>query len=402
VQPDLESLVIIAALAVLAPILADVPRRFRVAIVVVEIVLGIVVGPDVLDLVEPDAFIDALANLGLAALFFLAGSEIELEVVRGRPMRLAAGGWLVSLAIGVAAAVGLEATGIIDDPEIVAIALATTALGVLVPILRDAGILRTPFGTMVMAAGSIGEVGPIILVSVFLTATNSSLTAAILLAAFVVVAAGLAIAAPRIHIRTVERLIGETMEASGQLAVRICLLLLATLVFIAVELDLELVLGAFSAGVIYAIATRGAPGTAVLKTKLDAIAFGFLVPVFFIRSGLTFDLEGLLDSPSAMAQLPIFLGLFLLARGLPAIIEARHLGREAILPLGFLTASTLPLVVTICEAGVRNGELSGATSAALVGAAMLTVLIFPAVALALMGRRQPRSDPSDDPEPEAL
>ncbi len=402
VEPDLESLVIIAMLAVLAPIVADVPRRFRVAIVVVEIVLGIVVGPDVLDLVTTDPFIDALANLGLAALFFLAGSEIELEIIRGRQMRLAATGWLVSLLIGVAAAVVLDATGIIQDPEIVAIALATTALGVLVPILRDEGMMGTPFGTMVMAAGSVGEVGPIILVSVFLTATKSSLTAAVLLAAFVLVAGALAIAAPHIHIRTVERLIRDTMNASGQLAVRICLLLLVGLVFIAVELDLELVLGAFSAGVIYAVATKDAPGAAVLKTKLDAIAFGFLVPIFFIRSGLTFDLDGLLNSPSAMAQLPIFMGLFLLARGAPAFFEARHLGRDAILPLGFLSASTLPLVVTIADAGVREGELGGATAAALVGAAMLTVLVFPAIALALMGRRQPRSEPSDDPEPEAL
>ena len=402
VTVDLQALVVIAVLAVLAPIIADVPRRFRVAIVVVEIVLGILVGPDVLDIVQTDPFIDALANLGLAALFFLAGSEIELGRIRGRPLRLAAGGWAVSLLIGVVAAVVLDATEVIQDPEIVAIALATTALGVLVPILRDEGMLGTPFGTMAMAAGSAGEVGPIILVSVFLTATKSSLTAAVLLAAFVIVATGLAIAAPHIHLRTVERLIGETMAASGQLAVRICLLLLVGLVFLAVELDLELVLGAFAAGVIYAVATKDAPGAAVMKTKLDAIAFGFLVPVFFIRSGLTFDLQGLLDSPAAMAQVPIFMALFLLARGTPALFEARHLGRDAILPLGFLTASTLPLVVTITEAGVREGELGSATAAALVGAAMLTVLVYPAVALALMGRRQPTGDPSDDPEPEAL
>ena len=153
VQPDLHAFLIIAALAVLAPIVADVPRRFRVAIVVVEILLGIVVGPDVLDLVQTDPFIDALSNLGLAALFFLAGSEIELDVIRGRPLRLAGGGWLLSLLIGAAAAVILDATEVIQDPEVVAIALATTALGVLVPILRDEGMLGTRFGTMVMAPG---------------------------------------------------------------------------------------------------------------------------------------------------------------------------------------------------------------------------------------------------------
>ena len=185
-----------------------------------------------------------------------------------------------------------------------------------------------------MAAGSVGEVGPIVLVSVFLTAGKSSVTAALLLAAFAAVAISLAVAAPRIRIPVVQRVIRETMEASGQLAVRICLLLLVVLVYIAVELDLELVIGAFAAGIIYAIATDGAPGSAVLKTKLDAIAFGFLVPIFFIRSGLTFDLEGLLDEPSAIAQIPILLALFLVARGVPAVIEARHLGRQAIVPFG--------------------------------------------------------------------
>lgn len=401
VEPDLQSLVIIAVLAVLAPIIADVPRRFRVAIVVVEILLGILVGPDVLDLVHTDPFTDSLASIGLAALFFLAGSEIELKAIRGRPLRLAGGGWLISLAIGAVAAVVLDATGVIDDPVLVAIALATTALGVLVPILRDEGMMGTPFGTMVMAAGSVGEVGPIILVSIFLTAGKSSLSAALLLAAFAGVAIALAVAAPHIRIPVVQRLIRDTMEASGQLAVRICLLLLVALVYLAVELDLELVLGAFAAGVIYAVATQGAPGSAVLKTKLDAIAFGFLVPVFFIRSGLTFDLSGLLDSPAAIAQLPIFLALFLVARGVPAVLEARHLGRDAVLPLGLLSASTLPLVVAISEAGVREDELSSATAAALVGAAMMTVLVYPAIALALMGRR-PEGEPSDDPEPEAL
>jgi Kef-type K+ transport system membrane component KefB len=401
VESDLAALVLIAMLAVLAPILADIPRRFRVAVVVIEIVLGILVGPDVLDLAETDPFIDGLANIGLAALFFLAGSEIELRRIRGAPLRLAGAGWLLSLAIGGVAAWLLDLGGLIDDPVIIAIALATTALGVLVPILRDEGLLGTRFGTMALAAGSVGEVGPIVLIAVFLTAGESSLTAALLLAVFAAAAIALAIAAPRVRAPMVRRLIRETMEASGQLAVRICLLLLVVLVWLAIELDLELVLGAFAAGIIYGIATDGAPGAAVLRTKLDAIAFGFLVPIFFIRSGLTFDLDGLLESPSAIAQLPIFLGLFLLARGAPAVLSARHLPPGSVLPLGLFSASTLPLVVAISESGVSAGELGRPTAAALVGAAMLSVLIFPAVALALMGRR-PRGQPSDDPEPEAL
>ena len=146
-EPDLATLVIIAAVAVLAPIIADIPRRARIATVVVEILLGIVIGPQVLDLAEPDAFVDFLANLRLAALFFLAGRrEIDLRRIAGTPCARRGAGWLIGLVLGVAIGFALDAAGVVSDPEIVGIAPATTALGVLVPILRDAGLSATGSG----------------------------------------------------------------------------------------------------------------------------------------------------------------------------------------------------------------------------------------------------------------
>jgi Kef-type K+ transport system membrane component KefB len=393
VEPDLATLVIIASVAVLAPIIADIPRRARIATVVVEILLGIVIGPDVLDVAEPDAFVDFLANFGLAALFFLAGREIDLRRIAGAPLRLASAGWLVGLALGVAIGFALDVVGIISDPEIVGIALATTALGVLVPILRDAGLSATRFGTIVLAVGAIGELGPIVLLSVFL-ATDNDVASAILLFAFAAIAVAAAISAVRLHPRRITRLVDETMHASGQLAVRICMLLLLALVYLAVELGQDLILGAFAAGIVLGYATRDAPSLEDLWPKLDAIGYGLLIPFFFIRSGMTFDLDGLLEGPQALAELPLFLALFLIVRGLPSLLNRREVPPGTLGPLALMSASALPLVVAITEVGVRTGELESSTAASMVGAAMLSVLIFPAVALTLLRRALAKEGPS--------
>ena len=392
-QVDLATLVIIAAVAVLAPIVADIPRRARVATVVVEIVLGIVIGPDVLDIAEPDVFVDFLANLGLASLFFLAGREIDLRRIAGTPLRLASAGWIIGLVLGVAIGFALDAAGVVSDPEIVGIALATTALGVLVPVLCDAGLSATPFGTIVLAVGAIGELGPIVILSCFL-ATDNDATSASLLFAFSAIAIGTAFAAVRLHPRRIMRLVEETMHASGQLAVRICMLLLLALVYLAVELGQDVILGAFAAGIVLGYVTRNAPALDELWPKLDAIGYGLLIPFFFIRSGMTFDLDGLLDSPQALAELPLFLALFLVVRGLPVLLSRREVPPGTTGALALMSASALPLVVAITEVGVRTGELESSTAASMVGAAMLSVLIFPSLALTLLRRAGVGGGPS--------
>jgi Kef-type K+ transport system membrane component KefB len=398
VEPDLTTLVIIAGVAVLAPIIADIPRRARIATVVVEILLGIVIGPQVLDIAEPDAFVDFLANLGLAALFFLAGREIDLRRIAGAPLRLAGSGWLIGLVLGVAIGFGLEAAGVVSDPELVGIALATTALGVLVPILRDAGLSATRFGTVVLAVGAIGEVGPIIILSVFL-ATDNDLLSAVLLFVFAAIALVVAVAAVRFHPRRIARLIEETMHASGQLAVRICMLLLLALVFAAVELGQDLILGAFAAGLVLGYASRDAPALDQLWPKLDAIGYGLLIPFFFIRSGMTFDLDGLLESPSSLAELPLFLALFLVVRGLPTFLARREVPAGTLGPLALMAASALPLVVAITDVGVQTGRLASDTAASMVGAAMLSVLIYPALALTLLKRAEAHGTIAAEPVP---
>ena len=390
-EPDLTTLVIIAAAAVLAPIIADIPKRARIATVVVEIVLGIVIGPQVLDIAEPDQFVDFLANLGLAALFFLAGREIDLRRIAGAPLRLAGAGWAIGLVLGVAIGFALDAAGVVSDPEVVGIALATTALGVLVPVLRDAGLTATRFGTIVLAVGAIGELGPIVILSVFL-ATDNDVLSAILLFGFTAAAVATAIAAVSFRPRRIARLIDETMHASGQLAVRICMLLLLALVALAVELGQDLILGAFAAGIVLGFASRDAPALDDLWPKLDAIGYGLLIPFFFIRSGMTFDLDGLLESPASLAELPLFLALFLVVRGLPTVLSRHEVPPGTLAPLALMAASALPLVVAITGVGVETGRLSSDTAASMVGAAMLSVLIYPALALVLLRRSEAEAE----------
>jgi Kef-type K+ transport system membrane component KefB len=227
--------------------------------------------------------------------------------------------------------------------------------------------------------------GPIVILSVFL-ATDNDLASTILLFIFAAVAVATAIAAVHFHPARIARLIDETMHASGQLAVRICMLLLLALVYLAVELGQDLILGAFAAGLVLGYASRDAPALNDLWPKLDAIGYGLLIPFFFIRSGMTFDLDGLFESPASVAELPLFLALFLLVRGLPTILSRREVPPGALTPLALLSASALPLVVAITDVGVRTGKLAADTAASMVGAAMISVLIFPALALVLLKR----------------
>ncbi len=225
---------------------------------VAEIFLGIVVGPELLGLAEADSFIKALSTFGLAFLFFLAGIEIDFERIRGAPVRAAVAGWLVSLALGLGIALALHLTGVIDATILVAIALTTTTLGTLMPILRDAGILDQRFGNFVVGAGAAGEFGPLVLVSVILAFEADEPLRALLLFAFAAIVVAATLLALRARPARIVRLVETTMGTSGQLAVRLSLLLVVALAALASEFGLDVILGAFAAGIVVGIVIRGA------------------------------------------------------------------------------------------------------------------------------------------------
>jgi Kef-type K+ transport system membrane component KefB len=384
---------IVAVAAIAATLVTVAPRNLAPPVVVIELLLGIVIGPQVLGIADGDSFIDFFSNLGLGMLFFFAGYEIDFERIKGRPMTLGAWGWVLSLVLAYGIGGILAAVGVVLSFLYTGSALATTAIGTLIPILRDNGELKTRFGTYLLAAGSAGEFGPILLVTLVLS-TGHPLHEALILAAFVVLALALALASVRYAWRGIPAF-ERTLESSSQLAVRIAVLLVFGLVALASQLGLDILLGGFVAGMITRAALRGREMGA-FESKLTAVGFGFLIPFFFVSSGIDFNLDAL-GEPAAIAKLFLFLALFLVVRGLPAmVLYTRDLVRRDRIALAFFSATELPLVVAITTLATETGHMRTSTAAGLVGAAMLSTLIFPFVGLALRKGAPGRDEP---PEP---
>jgi Kef-type K+ transport system membrane component KefB len=377
IHVDTGSFFVIVLVSALAAVtVAAVPGRFVPPVVVIELLLGILVGPQVLDLAGTDSFIEFFSNLGLGMLFFFAGYEIDFERIKGRPLELGALGWALSVALAYGIGGALAAAGIVLSFLYTGSAMATTAIGTLIPILRDGGELKTRFGTYLLAAGGIGEFGPILLVTLVLSTANPLHEAAILVA-FVVLAIAMALVSVRLAWRGWPAL-ERTFEASSQLAVRITVVLVFGLVLLAGKLGLDVLLGGFVAGMIVRLALKGHE-LAVFESKLTAVGFGFFVPFFFVTSGIDFDLDAL-GSAAALAKLALFFVLFLVVRGTPAMLLYRGVLRSRQrVALAFYSSTELPLVVAITTIATETGHMKTSTAAGLVGAAMLSTLIFPFV-----------------------
>jgi Kef-type K+ transport system membrane component KefB len=396
------AIVLVAAIAAIT--VAVVPRGWAPPVVVLELVLGIVIGPQVLDLAHSSDFIEFFSNLGLGMLFYFAGYEIDFERIKGAPMKLGALGWALSVALAYGIGGLLALAGVIVSFLYTGSALATTAIGTLIPILKDSGGLKTRFGTYLLAAGGAGEFGPILLVTLVLT-TASPVHEAAILVAFVFLALGVALASVRLAWRGWPAL-EKTFEASSQLAVRITVVLVFGLVLLASQLGLDVLLGGFVAGMITRAALRGHE-LQVFESKLTAVGFGFFVPFFFITSGIEFNLDAL-SSAEALAKMALFFALFLIVRGTPALLLYRNvLSATERKALAFFSATELPLVVAITTIAVDAGKMRTSTSAGLVGAAILSTLIFPFIGMALQKRamaeqgEEPLSPPMIEPLPGA-
>ncbi|MFC9588412.1 cation:proton antiporter [Streptomyces sp. NPDC056944] len=382
-----STLILIMAIAVLAPLLAyAVGRRLPVPLVIFEILLGILIGPDVLDWARPDALIDGLSQLGLAMLIFLAGYEIEFGKVRGDTLRRSVRAWLIALGLGLATGVLLG--GGYTKGVFIGVALTSTALGTVLPVLRDAGDLHGRFGSVVMAFGAVGEFGPIIAMALLLSGRGAA-ESTVLLAVFAAVTAGAVLWAMRPRPPWFSNVIARTLHTSGQFAVRFVFLLLALMLGASTALGLDVLLGAFAAGLVTRLVLTGAApeaGPQILE-KVEGVGFGFLVPVFFVVTGIEFDLDSLLDGGRTLLLLPVFLLLFLVVRGGPIwFLAPRDLGRRDRGGLVLYGSTALPLVVAITTIGVDDKEMTAGEAAALVGAGMLSVLVFPLLALKLRAR----------------
>jgi Kef-type K+ transport system membrane component KefB len=383
---------IVVVAAVSAITVAVVPKKLAPPVVVLELMLGIVIGPEILGLAHSDEFVEFFSNLGLGMLFFFAGYEIDFQRIKGKPMKLGAWGWLFSIVLAYGIGGALAAGGIVLSFLYTGSAMATTAIGTLIPILRDNGELKTKFGTYLLAAGGAGEFGPILLVTLVLS-TDNPLHESVILLAFVALALVLAMGSVRYAWRGWPAL-ERTFEASSQLAVRITVVLVFGLVLLAGKLGLDILLGGFVAGMIVRLALQGHE-LQVFESKLTAVGFGFFVPFFFVASGISFDLAAL-GSAEAIGKLAMFFALFLVVRGLPAMLLYRGvLSARDRAALAFYCATELPLVVAITTIATETNHMKASTAAGLVGAAMISTLVYPFVGLAL--RRKSEAEEGEPP-----
>jgi Kef-type K+ transport system membrane component KefB len=384
-----SGLVVVAAVALLAPLLLGLAPRLRLPSVVLEIVAGIVIGPALLGWVEADTVIRVFALFGLAYLLFLAGLEIDFERLRGRPLRVAGVGFVVSFLIALVVGYGLETSDQVENGLIVAIILSATSLGVVVPLLKDAREVGSPFGQLTIAAASIADFATVIILTLFFSREATGTGAQLLLLAGFVLAAAVAVAGLLGLERSMRlsAVLVRLQDTTAQIRVRGAFLLLAGFVALAESLGLEVILGAFAAGAILSLVDRDALMTHPrFRTKLEGAGFGFFIPVFFVSVGLTFDLDALLASAETVLRVPIFLAALLAVRGLPALAYLRLIGPRRTVVAGLLQATSLPFIVAASMIGVDLGVISEATSAALIGAGLLSVLIFPLLAATILAR----------------
>jgi Kef-type K+ transport system membrane component KefB len=384
--PPLDGLLIVVAVAFAAPFVLGLVPRLALPSVVLEILAGIVIGPSVLGIVEIDQSIEVLSVIGLAFLLFLAGLEIDLSRLRGQVLRLTLLGFAASLAIAVLVALLLRATGLIETPLLVAIILCATSLGIIVPVLKDAGEIASTFGQLVIAAGTIADFGAVILLSIFFSGEGGVGSTLLLIGGLVAVVVVVFFA-----VREAERSIAirsdllRLQDTTAQIRIRGAVVLLIGFGAIAETLGLEAILGAFMAGAILTLLDRDQAMTHPdFRRKLEAIGFGVFIPVFFVASGVDYDLGALFASASNVIMLPIFLAALVAVRGLPALIYRPLLEGRQIAIAALMQATSLPFIVAATAIGDELGLLSTAESAALIGAGLLSVLLFPIIGLSLL------------------
>ncbi|MEO6142860.1 MAG: cation:proton antiporter [Dermatophilaceae bacterium] len=387
-MPDVSftNLFVICLVGALAPLALGFAPRLRIPSVVLEIVAGIVLGPSLLGWVKVDLPVQVLSLIGLAFLLFLSGLEIDPRRLGGPVLRAALLGYLITLALGVPIGLGLQAAGWVSSPLLLVIALSATSLGLVVPVLKDAGRVEGEVGQRVIVAATVADFTAIVLLSLLFSASGGSTgSRLILVGVFAVLVLATAVVVGRAGMSMgLGDVLQRLQDTTAEIRVRFAVVLLIAFTALAERFGLESILGAFLAGVVVSVVDRDSASHPHFRTKLEAIGFGFVIPIFFISSGVRLDLQGLFDSPSALLRVPVFLAALLVMRGVPALLYVRALGRRPAFAAALLQATSLPFIVAAAQIGVELGRISAVTGAAMVSAGLLSVLIFPAISLGLL------------------
>jgi len=390
VEVQFTNLLIVVAAGFASPLVLGFFPRLLLPSVVVELLLGIVLGPAVLGWVHVDEPVRVMSMIGLAILLFLSGLEIDFEKLRGRALRVAGMGFMASLGIALAVGLALSAGSVVTQPMFIAIVLSATSLGVVVAVLKDANQVSSTFGQLVIAGATIADFATIILLSVFFSRESSGTASKLILLGSLFVAAAVValVAAKAEHSRRIRETLRRLQDTTAQIRVRGAFVLLVGLVALATQLGLEVILGAFTAGVILTLIDRDEMMThPEFRTKLEAVGFGVFIPVFFVTSGVNYDLTALTSSSSTVLRVPIFLAALFAVRGLPALLFYRRLlPKGGAMVAALLQATSLPFIVASVAIGLDLDLITPANGAALIAAGLLSVLIFPATALTLLKR----------------
>jgi len=405
-----DAVLVIALVAVAVPVLHGLVPQLPVPGAVLEVLAGILIGPWGLGWVHVNAPVQVLSDLGLGMLLFLAGLEIDVAGLRGPLGRLAGWAFGGSVLLGIACGYVLSLAGVHAKPVFLAVVLTSTAAGLLLPLLKDAGLHSAPFGQLVMAAAALAELVPVVLLSLLFSATSATSQTRFgsLLALFALLAViGLALGRVR-NMAALDRLLDRLEDRSAQLRVRAALTLSLAFAWLAGRFGFATILGAFAAGLLVRTIdlTNRAPHPQ-FQVKLEGIGFGFLVPVFFITTGVQFDVRALLSHPAALAEVPLFLVALLVVRAVPAVAYVRLIGKRQAAAAGLMQATTLTFVIVVTQIGIASGQIGRATGAALLAAGLLSATLFPPLAVKLLAAKEstvgqpPAGNTHKAPEPVA-
>jgi Kef-type K+ transport system membrane component KefB len=314
---------------------------------------------------------------------------MDPALMKGRPLRNAALGWVVTFCLAAAAAVLLVFSGLARSVPLTALAMTSTAIGLLIPVLRDSHLMKPPYGPMILAAGAVGEAAPLFILPLVLAHQGGAGPQALVMAAFAGGAALAIVVSAHFSRGAFAAILERTMTTSGQFPMRLALCLLIFLILLSQHLAIDLVLGAFVAGAVIRAAVPDHQHEA-MAIRFDGIGSAFLTPVFFLASGMRLDVTSVLADPVASAMIVVFALLMLIVRGAPALMfYSQDLRPNEAFGLALHSGTQLGLVVAIVGIAVQRGHMPSVEGASLVGGAVVTVLLFPALAARALQKPEP-------------
>lgn len=396
-------LLIVVLLAFLVPLVVSHIKRIKIPVVVGEIFAGIIIGRSGLNLVPEDAWLDVLSTLGFAMLMFLAGLEIDFELILSQFRSRARGyKWLLRNPLGIGAAIfgitlgtswlisaGLTLFGLIPSPWLMALILSTTSLGIVVPVLKEQGLLNCDTGQTILLSAIIADFATMLLISVYVAFVTKGFTPEVLLVLVLLLAFVLVYrvaAFSRKHL-PFERLFQNISHATAQIEMRGAFAIGLIFIELAEALHIEIILGAFLGGMIISLLSEHG---SVLRTKLEAFGYSFFIPIFFIMVGVRFEIGALFSSPNALILLPLLLIIVYVVKIVPSLVYPRACSLRENIATGVLLSSRLSLIIAAAEIGRALNVIDAAIYTDVIIIALLTCTISPIAFNRLMpGRTEP-------------